>query len=132
MKDMPKEMTECFETIVAKLKEEGKWAEHWISVYPKVNMKTKEFTFIAAVSTEALEGVDFDKDFLRGKLKEQPMFEVKHRGSYDYLGNAWSMGMMHTRAKKMKVNGKPFEYYWNSPKDTEPNKLETSIYFPVK
>jgi effector-binding domain-containing protein len=42
------------------------------------------------------------------------------------------MGMMYTRAKKLKMRGKPFEYYWNSPLETPENELKTSIYFPVE
>jgi hypothetical protein len=42
------------------------------------------------------------------------------------------MRMMHLLTKKIKGKSIPFEEYWNSPKDTDPKDLKTSIFSPVK
>ncbi len=110
----------------------GKKARHWAALYPKFNAKAGTMTYIAAISDEDLEGVDLGADYVRGEVKTGKMFQVFHHGAYDFLGNAWSMGMMHVRAGKHKKRGIPFEYYHNSPLETAPEDLETSIYFPVK
>ena len=71
--------------------------------------------------------------FFVGKFPECNAYKVVHTGPYRHLGNAWSAGMMHGRAKVFKQSKKlhPFETYGNSPKDTPENELITNIYFPV-
>lgn len=132
MDKMPEEMSACFGELMEFFKNEGKQAKHWITIYPKVDMANKRFTYIAAASAENLADLELPKHFEKGSIKSQNMLQIKHRGSYLFLGNAWSMGMMVVRGKKLKQNGKPFEYYWNNPSQVEANKLKTSIFFPLK
>lgn len=128
MDDMPTEM----EALFYRLKNEyGMEAKHWVSIYPKVNMKTKMFTYISAASDEC-DTSRLGNDYLKGSIKSSKMLKITHRGSYEFLGNAWSMGMMHFRALKLKKAGPPFEYYHNGPHDTAPEDLITDIYFPIK
>lgn len=89
-------------------------------------------TYIAAVSDEDLKEVDLGPDYVRGEIASSKALEIKHDGAYDFLGNAWSMGMMYLRAKKMKGKHFPFEQYWNSPMEEEPDNLKTSVFYPVK
>ncbi len=110
----------------------GKSAQNWVSLYPKFDMKNMTMTYIAAVSDEDLKDVDLGSDYVRGTVQPGKALEISHKGSYDFIGNAWAMGMMYTRAKKMKQSGVPFEQYWNSPKEVKPEQLESSVYFPVK
>ena len=60
-------------------------------------------------------------------------YKVVHTGPNRHLGNAWSAGMMHGRAKLFKQSKKlhPFETYGNNPKLTPENELITYIHFPV-
>jgi hypothetical protein len=132
MENMPIEMKAAFTEITSTLMPKDKGGKHWISVYPKVNMAKKEFTYIAACSDENLGDLPLPEGWVRGNIESKNMFEIHHLGSYKFLGNAWSMGMMILRAMKMKQKGFPFEYYWNSPMNTPDEKLETSIFFPLK
>ena len=95
-------------------------------------MKNMQATYIAAVSDEDLSDLDLDADYIQGKINDAKMLEIKHNGSYEFIGNAWSMGMMTMQAKKIKGSGFPFEQYWNSPLEVKPEELKSSIYFPVK
>jgi effector-binding domain-containing protein len=130
--DMPKEMSAIFEKMMGDLQSEGKQAQKWICIYPKVNMKTMMFTYICAVSDEQLKGEDMGSDYVTGEIKTGNALEISHKGSYRFLGNAWSMGMMYMRAKKLKNAGNPFEFYHNNPQEVEENEIMTSIYFPTK
>lgn len=133
MQDLASAMSKDFETIVTDvIKKRGKGAEHWICVYPKINMRTMQFTYIAAISDEQLQDVDLGPQYIKGNIADGKALEIKHVGSYQFLGNAWSMGMMYMRAKKHTGAGKPYEQYWNSPQETKPEDLQTSIFFPVK
>lgn len=133
MKDMPTEMSKDFKTIMNDvITKRGKCAEQWICVYPKISMNTLQFTYVAAVSDEQLKDVDLGPEYIKGEIADGKVLEIKHDGSYEFLGNAWSMGMMYMRAKKYKGAGKPYEQYWNSPLETKPEDLKTSIFFPVK
>lgn len=106
--------------------------DQWVSLYPKISMKKGEMTYVAAISDEGLSEASLPPQYVRGSVTPARALEVKHDGPYDFIGNAWSMGMMYLRAKKIKQAGVPFEKYWNHPKDVAPAELETSIYFPVK
>ena len=110
----------------------GKSAKQWITLYPKSDMRNLTMTYIAAISDEELHDVDLGPEYVHGTIQNGRALEIKHDGPYEFLGNAWSMGMMHLRAKKMKQNGIPFEHYRNSPEEVEAHELKTSVFFPVK
>ena len=132
MENMPKEMEACFDKLMNDFKSKGKNAQKWICVYPKVDMANKMFTYICAASDEQLDGESLGDEYIKGNIATGNVFKVSHHGSYKFLGNAWSMGMMYVRGKKMKQTGKPFEFYHNSPHDTDEKDLRTDICFPVK
>ncbi len=126
-------MSKDFERLVNELvHKRGLSAKHWVTVYRKFNMRNEEMTYVAAISDENLEGIDFGKDTVRGKIETGSVLELKHKGPYRFLGNAWSMGSMFVRYKKYKQTGKPFEYYWNSPYEVKEEELKTSVYFPIR
>ena len=104
----------------------------WVALYPKLNMKKREMTYIAAVSDEGFADKAIPSAYVRGTVPSSKALEIRHDGPYDFIGNAWSMGAMYLRAKKIKQAGIPFEKYWNHPKEVTPEELQTSIYFPVK
>ena len=108
-----------------------KGARHWVCIYPKFDMKTMYVTYITAVSDEDLGGVELDETYRRGAIKDCNALEIKHNGSYDFIANAWSMGMMNLRARKLKGSDFPFEQYWNSPFEEAPENLKSSVYFPL-
>lgn len=131
--DMPAAMTRDFEQLVNDIVIQGKQsARHWVCIYPKFDMKKMEATYIAAVSDENLAELALGSRYVKGQIDTGRALEIKHEGSYEFLGNAWSMGMMTMQAKKLKGSGYPFEQYWNSPMEIPPEELQTSIYFPLK
>ncbi len=71
--------------------------------------------------------------FVAGEFPACEAYEVTHSGPYRHLGNAWSSGMMHARAKVFKQSKKihPFETYGNNPETTPENELITNVYFPI-
>ena len=106
--------------------------DQWVSLYPKMDVKKMQMTYIAAISDEKLGDVSLPANYVQGEVKSGKALEIKHDGPYDFIGNAWSMGMMYLRAKKIKHKGVPFEKYWNHPKEVPAEDLQTSIYFPLK
>ncbi len=125
-------MNKDFETLVGEIAKHNVSAKHWVCLYTKMDMKKMQMTYIAAISDENLSGVQLGDGFVRGQVKAGKGLEIKHKGSYEFLGNAWSMGMMYAKAKKLKGSDIPYEYYWNDPRQTGTADLETSIFFPVK
>ena len=133
MDDMPAMMEKDFEQLVNDIVVKAqKGAKHWVCIYPKFDMKNQQGTYIVAVSNEDLADLELGSSYIKGNIDDSRALEIKHNGAYDFLGNAWSMGMMTMQAKKMKGKGFPFEQYWNSPLEAAPHELKTSIYFPVK
>lgn len=129
MDQMPTDMNTAFSRIIEEL---GMESKHWISVYLKIKMSTQQFTYISAVSDERFPDKRLKRGFVRGQIQSGKMLKVTHYGSYTFLGNAWSLGMMTLKAQKLKKMGAPFESYRNSPHDTAPDDLITDIYFPVR
>ena len=126
-------MKKDFEAIVEEVvHKRGKAARHWLTLYPKMDMKNLQLTYIAAISDEELGDESLGPEYVSGTIQNGRALEISHEGAYEFLGNGWSMGMMYLRAKKMKQKDIPFEQYWNSPMEVEPDELKTSIYFPLK
>jgi len=73
-------------------------------------------------------------NMMRSHLASCKAYRVRHTGPYRHLGNAWSAGMMHGRAKVFSQNRRalPFEIYENDPQDTPEDALVTSVYLPSK
>jgi len=103
------------------------------AVYLQFNMNqgTTEFTWGFPTETK------FEKvpeQFIIDNLPSCRCYCVKHTGPYRHLGNAWSAGMMHERAKVFRQNKKahPFELYETDPDQTPENDAVTLIHFPLK
>lgn len=59
---------------------------------------------------------------------------IRHTGSYDHLGNAWTYAYMYLRTHKIKADTKrpPFEIYVAGGPDIDPREYITDIYIPLK
>ncbi len=131
--DMPALMSKDFERLVDDIVSKGgRGAKHWLTIYPKFDVKNMRATYIAAVSDEDLQSLKLDPSYVQGEIASGKTLEILHNGAYDFIGNAWSMGMMKLRAKKIKGRGAPFEQYWNSPTEVQPDDLRSSVLFPIK
>ena len=133
LSELPAAMKRDFQALVnLVVVEHQTCAMHWVAITPKFDMRNLKVTYIAAVSDENLADKKLASEFRRGRIENSRMLEIKHDGPYDFLGNAWSMGMMLMRAKKYKGAKYPFEQYWNSPLEETPENLKTSVFFPLK
>lgn len=141
MNDLPADMEVDFERVMQACIETECEPEHTLSIYNKVKLTKELFSYVSAVSVGDVGAVkqnllssleNASGSVLSGQIKAQKMLHIKHRGSYQYLGNAWAMGHLTLRAKKIKQNGAPFEYYHNDPAETAESDLLTSVYFPIK
>lgn len=99
-----------------------------------------KFNPVAGVAEYAL-GVPLDSPpaeapggFVVGEIPACKAYAIKHTGSYRHLGNAWSAGVFHGRAKKYAKNRKqpPFEIYENHPGEVEEKDLVTVVHFVTK
>ncbi len=130
--EMPDHMTADFQKLMLASEKSDFEPEHVLAVYNKVKLSKQIFYYTSAVSGGKSEVLKAELPLEEGEIPSQKMLEIKHRGSYKYLGNAWAMGHLTLRANKMKQNGSPFEYYHNDPSNTAEDELLTSIYFPIK
>lgn len=71
---------------------------------------------------------------LGGEVPACTVYPVEHTGAYRHLGNAWSSGIMHGRAKVFQQSRKivPFEVYENNPQEVAEEDLRTVVSFPLK
>jgi len=132
MKEVPNTMSEDFGKLMELCATHKKKARQWATIYTKMSSKTGDMSYVCFMSDEEFEGMELPAGFVRGTIDSSKALEITHDGPYDYIGNAWAMGMMTLRAKKMKQKGPAIEYYWNSPHNTKPEDLKSSVYFPIK
>ena len=103
------------------------------SQYHKWNMVKGEVNYTAAIPINK-EATDLPQNFKKGALPKMKLHTVRHKGSYDHLGNAWSTIVMQQRNKEFKANKKihPMEFYLNDPAETKPADLITDVCFALK
>ncbi|MEM7144531.1 MAG: SRPBCC family protein [Verrucomicrobiota bacterium] len=123
-----------FEKLGAWLEESGlQPAGPPFTIYDKWSMGKGTCGYVSGFPIEGDVG-DLPSEFVTGEAPACRGYVVRHTGPYRHLGNAWSAGMMHGRAKQFSQSKKvyPFEVYENDPKTTPEGELVTAIYFPVK
>lgn len=100
------------------------------SVYHEVDMKAKTFDFTAGYLVPELKDAEGISTW---SLPACDALSVKHTGSYDHLGNAWSAAYQHVRYKKLKLSqAGTFEIYRNDPGTTPNEALLTDVYLPLR
>lgn len=104
------------------------------SIYHDWNMKNKSVTYTACF------GVNEHPDTLpagmfNDSLPATKIHVVRHIGSYNHIGGAWSAQMNMERGKEFKMNKKsthPFERYHNKPGEVPDKELIADICFAAK
>lgn len=103
------------------------------SIYHRwqIGKGTVEYTVAAPLAARPAAAPD---GMVVGEVPPLTTYRVKHTGPYHHLGNAWSAGLMHARAKVFKQDKSvdPFEIYENDPHEVEPAELVTVLHFPAK
>ena len=96
--------------------------------------KQCEFTSALAYKNKPEYKQSSDIQLIEGSIPEHKVLQSKHTGPYHHIGNSWSMVMAEQRNSKLKMNKLVpwYEHYLNSPKDTAPEVLQTTINIPVK
>lgn len=72
--------------------------------------------------------------FVAGTRPACRAYQVRHIGAYHHLGNAWTAGMMHARAKVFDASKRlaPFEIYESNPEETPAEELVTVVHIPAR
>lgn len=128
MSEIGPEMKECL-CKLSELEGIGKG----ISIYHKWDVASQMVTFTTGFLIENMPS-DLPEGATVVTIPATPAYTVTHTGPYTYLGNAWSSGICHQRAKVFKKNNRihPFEIYENDPSKVNENELVTVVYFPKK
>ena len=103
------------------------------SQYHKWDVIKQKVHYTAAIPVE--KGItNLPSGIVKGEIPQLKLHTLRHHGSYEHLGNAWSTLMMQKRAKdfKPKKGIPPMEFYKNDPEITEPEDLITDVCFAVK
>ncbi|MCO6456596.1 MAG: SRPBCC family protein [Pirellulaceae bacterium] len=102
-----------------------------MSVYHKLDFKTGAFDYTSGLSLPA--GTSAPAGLSAWSIPQVRALRVEHIGSYNHLGNAWSIANQVARYKKLKQSRVgAFEVYQNDPHDTPPVDLRTMIYLPLR
>ena len=101
------------------------------ALYHDFDFKKKACHYTAIVQTESPAEIDGLKSGAIGGCKA---IKVKHTGSYDHLGNAWTAAMSYQRYKKLKPLKTQcgFELYANDPGETPVEELLTEVFVPIR
>ncbi len=134
-------MAEIGESMSSDLKAVDNWMkEHGIpragpavSFYPKWDIGKGTCTYISGFAVDSIPS-DLPSGFIGETLPDVPVYSIRHQGPYRHLGNAWSAGMMHQRAKLFSKSKQPspFEIYENDPELVPEEDLITVVHMPRK
>ncbi|MEO0509677.1 MAG: SRPBCC family protein [Verrucomicrobiota bacterium] len=103
------------------------------SIYSKWKLSKGLVEYTVGLPLEQLPA-SMPDNLISGKLPACKAYAVRHTGPYRHLGNAWSAGMLHGRAKVFSASKAcfPFEVY-DTQADHEPeSEIQTTIYFPAR
>ena len=105
----------------------------WFSVYHKFDFNRNKVVYTSGVGIKS-DPSEIPAGMFKGNLPATKVHTVRHIGSYELSGNAWSAIMAMERAKEFKQNKKipPMEFYRNSPMETEPKDLISDVCIAVK
>ena len=113
----------------------------YFTVYNKFDLVKGTFDYVAAMSIEQDVQIPdnlIHSNFIKANIQQSKAVKVTHTGRYEHLGNAWSLAMSHPKSKcgsqKMRIQKKPvgYEFYLNSPQDTDPKDLITEVVIALK
>ncbi len=103
-----------------------------VSVYTKFGMKSGTFDYISGYIIPENVSIPSDSSLKVWKTTSTKAFHVAHVGSYEHLGNGWSIANAHVRGHKLKqCRGGTYEVYRTVP-PTPQSQLLTDIYLPLK
>jgi DNA gyrase inhibitor GyrI len=103
------------------------------TIYHKWDMVKRSATYTSAVPVKQIPS-DLPANFITGEIPAINVYTLRHVGSYEHVGNAWSTLYNMQRSKEIKCPRgiHPFEVYRNNPKEVEDKALITDINFPLK
>lgn len=132
MDDVGPTMEKAFVAAIGKLSDNGIPTDgEAVSVYHSCDLSQRRFEFTSGLATQA--GGEPPAGLSVCRLPAGKSLHVRHTGSYQNLGNAWSGAQQYARYKKLRVARRDaYEIYRNDPNQTPAAELVTDIYLPLK
>ncbi len=98
-------------------------------IYDEFDLETGAMSYTCAVPVDADVKAPEESKVVRGEMPAGEAIKVRHTGSYQNLGNAWSTGMTFARYKKIKTKKVPtgIEVYRNDPTTVAIEDLDTEV-----
>lgn len=134
MDQMGDQMKADFEKLEAYAKEnEGETTGQVFSIYHKWDMVKRVAEYSACLGVKS-KASNLSGGMFAGEVPATKVNTVRHIGTYDHLGNAWTTLYSMQRGKEFKMAKgiHPFEMYVNDPAEVAPKDLITDINFAVK
>ena len=104
-----------------------------ISVYTKFRISKGVFEYISGYMLPDDVVVPASSGLKVWSIPASKAFRVEHIGSYNHLGNAWSVANQVARHRKLKQQRcGTYEIYRTTPPSTPDAELQTDIYLPLK
>ena len=102
-----------------------------ISAYHPCDLRLGRFEFTVGYAVS--QGDQVPTQLSRCYIPAGRFLHIRHTGSHDNLGNAWSSAHQYARYKKLRLAKRDsFETYGNSPETTAAEELVTDIYIPLR
>ena len=133
MKDVGPAMGKAFSAVESAFEKHGLSTDgEMISVYHPMPLKKGRFDFTSGYTVDDAAAAS-RSGLAHCELPAAQSLHIRHVGSYDHLGNAWSGAHQYARYKKLKLaKGDAFEIYRNDPSQTAEADLITDVYIPLK
>ncbi|MEM1294026.1 MAG: SRPBCC family protein [Verrucomicrobiota bacterium] len=108
-------------------------AGDFLSIYHKWEPVKQIVEYTSAIPVESVP-TDLPDSFLNGSIPSCDTFPIRHTGSYQHLGNAWSAGVHRSRNRIIKQSKliHPFEVYETIPGSVPDDETITAVHFPLR
>lgn len=132
--DINTAMEKDFETLASYFSDKnGLVNGSMFSIYHNWNVSKQLCNYTAAIPVkQILKGLP--SSMFVAKRQQQKVYSLRHIGSYEHLGNAWTTLYTMQRNKEFNcVKGAhPFEIYVSNPDDVSAAELITELKFPIQ
>lgn len=106
--------------------------EEWFTIYHKYDFNRNKVLYTGGIGVKS-DPEKLPEGFIIDSIPATKVETVRHIGTYELMGNAWSAIMAMERAKEFKKKKMPpMEFYRNDPRETDPNDLISDICMAIQ
>lgn len=134
LQDIGGSISEAIARLQKEYREEGLPLEGALTaVYTRFNMRNSEVDYLIGRAIPETLIMPTHSTLTEIRHPSCRALHIRHTGSYEHLGNAWSVANRIAQHQRLKLDPRArFEIYATMPTETPDHELQTDIYLPLR